>query len=70
MRYAVAIERAERNYSAYAPDFPGCVATGQTLKEIETQIQEAIQLHLHGMREGGFPIPEPSSQVEYIEVAA
>ena len=65
MRYAVVIEKAERNYAAYVPDLPGCVATGQTLEEIEKQIQEAIQLHLRGMREDGLPIPEPSSQVEY-----
>ena len=70
MRYAVVIERAKRNYAAYVPDLPGCIATGQTLEEIEKQIQEAIQLHLRGMREDGLPIPEPSSQVEYIEVAA
>lgn len=65
MRYAVVIERAKRNYAAYIPDLPGCIATGQTLEEIEKQIQEAIQLHLRGMREDGLPIPEPSSQVEY-----
>ncbi|MFO1421635.1 MAG: type II toxin-antitoxin system HicB family antitoxin [Candidatus Competibacteraceae bacterium] len=70
MRYAVVIEKAERNYAAYVPDLPGCVATGQTLEEIATQIQEAIQLHLRGMRKDGLPIPEPSSQLEYIEVAA
>jgi len=65
MRYAVVIEKAERNYAAYVPDLPGCIATGQTLEEIETQIQEAIQLHLHGMREDGLPIPEPSSPPDY-----
>ncbi|KAB2931481.1 MAG: type II toxin-antitoxin system HicB family antitoxin [Candidatus Contendobacter sp.] len=70
MRYAVVIEKAERNYAAYVPDLPGCVATGQTLEKIETQIQEAIQLHLRGIREDGLPIPELSTQVEYIEVAA
>ena len=70
MHYAVVIEKAKQNYAAYVPDLPGCVATGQTLEEIEKQIQEAIQLHLRGMQEDGLPIPEPSSQVEYIEVAA
>ncbi len=70
MRYAVVIERAKNNYAAYVPDLPGCVATGKTVKETETQIQEAIQFHLQGMREDGLPIPEPSSQVEYVEVAA
>ncbi len=64
------IEKAERNYAAYVPDLLGCIATGQTLEEIETQIQETIQLHLRGMQEDGLPIPEPSSQVEYAEVAA
>ncbi|MER2529156.1 MAG: type II toxin-antitoxin system HicB family antitoxin, partial [Candidatus Competibacter denitrificans] len=49
MRYAVIIEKAENNYAAYVPDLPGCVAAGQTLKEAETQIQEAIQFHLRGM---------------------
>ena len=49
MRYAVVIEKTENNYAAYVPDLPGYVATSQTLKEIETQIQEAIQLHLRGM---------------------
>ncbi|MEH6874707.1 MAG: type II toxin-antitoxin system HicB family antitoxin [Candidatus Competibacter sp.] len=65
MRYAVVIEKAERNYAVYIPDFPGCIVTGQTLEEIETQIQEAIQLHLHGMQEDGLPIPESSSQIQY-----
>ncbi len=70
MRYAVVIEKAENNYAAYVPDLLGCVATGRTIEETERQIREAIEIHLRGMREDGMPIPEPSSQVEYIEVAA
>ena len=70
MRYAVVIEKAKQNYAAYVPDLPSRIATGQTLEDIETQIQEAIQLHLRGMREDILLIPELSSQVEYIEVAA
>jgi predicted RNase H-like HicB family nuclease len=70
MRYAIVIEKAENNYAAYVPDLLGCVATGQTIEETEQQIREAIDLHLRGMREDGLPIPEPSSQVEYVEVAA
>jgi len=70
MRYAVVIEKAENNYAAYVPDLPGCIATGQTVEETETQIQEAIEFHLRGMREDGLPIPQPSSHVEYIEVVA
>jgi predicted RNase H-like HicB family nuclease len=70
MRYAVVIEQAEGNYSAYVPDLPGCVATGDSTDQVEQLIREAIQLHLEGLREDGLPVPEPSSKVEYVEVAA
>jgi predicted RNase H-like HicB family nuclease len=70
MRYAIVIEKAENNYAAYVPDLLGCVATGKTIEETEQQIREAIEIHLRGMREDGLPIPEPSSKVEYVEVAA
>jgi predicted RNase H-like HicB family nuclease len=70
MRYAVVIEKAENNYSAYVPDLAGCVATGKTIAETEAQIREAIEFHLEGMREDGIPIPAPSSQVEYVDVVA
>ena len=70
MRYAIVIEKAEGNYSAYVPDLPGCIATGGTVVEVESEIREAISFHLEGMREDGVPVPEPSSQVEYINVAA
>nr|WP_041447762.1 type II toxin-antitoxin system HicB family antitoxin [Thiocystis violascens] len=70
MRYAVVIERAESNYSAYVPDLPGCIATGGTIEEVEAEIREAIAFHIEGMREDGIVIPEPTSKVEYIELAA
>ena len=70
MRYAVVIEKAEGNYSAYVPDLPGCVATGATVAEVEVEVRDAIAFHLEGMREDGIALPTPSSQVEYIEVAA
>ncbi len=70
MRYAVVIEKAEENYSAYVPDLPGCIATGSTVAEVQQSIREAIELHLSGMREDGIPLPPPSSQVDYIDVAA
>jgi predicted RNase H-like HicB family nuclease len=70
MRYAVVIERAGENFSTYVPDLPGCVATGRTVQEAERAIREAIAHHLAGLREDGLPIPLPSSQVEYVEVAA
>ena len=70
MKFAVVIEKAASNYSAYVPDLPGCVATGRTVSETEASIREAIELHLQGMKEDGLPIPEPSSAVDYVEVAA
>ncbi len=70
MKYAVVIEVAGTNFSAYVPDLPGCIATGQTIEETENEIRAAIQFHLEGMKEDNQPIPEPSSAVEYVEVAA
>lgn len=70
MRYAVVIEQAESSYSAYVPDLPGCVATGHTIPEVEAEIREAIEFHLQGLREDGHLIPPPSSQVDYVDVAA
>jgi predicted RNase H-like HicB family nuclease len=70
MKYAIVIERAENNYSAYVPDLPGCVATGATLEQVEAEIREAIEFHLEGMREDGESIPAPMCKVEYVEVTA
>ena len=69
MRYAVVIEKGKGNYSAYVPDLPGCVAVGDTVEEAEREIQEAIEFHIEGLRADGLPVPEPSSHVEYVEVA-
>jgi len=70
MRYAIVIEKGENNYAVYVPDLPGCVTTGQTIEEVERGIREAIEFHIRGLREDGLPVPEPSSKVNYIEVAA
>ena len=70
MRYAIVIEKANGNYSAYVPDLPGCVATGATVEETEQSIREAIEFHLDGMKEDGLAIPAPSVRVEYVDVAA
>ena len=70
MRYAIVIENAGPNYSAYAPDLPGCAATGATVEEVQREIREAIEFHLEGLREDGLPIPPPSSAVGYVDVAA
>ena len=69
MRYAMIIERGERNFSAYLPDLPGCIATGKTIDEVRQHMTEAIELHLEGMREDGLPIPEPTSLADYVEAA-
>ena len=70
MRYAIVIENAGANFSAYVPDLPGCIATGATVEECERQIREAIGFNLDGMREDGLAAPTPASVVEYVEVAA
>jgi predicted RNase H-like HicB family nuclease len=67
MRYAIVIEKADGNYSAYPPDLPGCVATGATLEETAREMREAIQFHIEGLREAGLSIPEPTSRIEYVE---
>ena len=69
-RYAIVVERAKRNYAAYVPDLPGCVATGATIEETGRRLREAIELHVAGMREDGLTVPEPSSVVDYLEVSA
>ena len=67
MRYAVVIERANENYSAYVPDLPGCVATGKSREDVEDRIREAIRLHIDGLREDGVAVPEPESICEYVD---
>ena len=70
MRYAIVIENAGPNYSAYVPDLPGCVATGATFEEVEREIREAIEFHLDGLRAEGQPIPPGGTSATYVEVAA
>jgi predicted RNase H-like HicB family nuclease len=68
-RFLIVIEKANGNYSAYCPDLPGCVATGKTLKEIERNMHEAVEMHVQGMIEDKMPIPENVTLAEYIAVA-
>jgi predicted RNase H-like HicB family nuclease len=68
MRYAVIIEKGERNYSAYVPDLQGCVSVGDTAEKVKSEIREAIEFHLEGMREDGVLIPTCSSHADYVEV--
>ena len=70
MRYAVIIEKGDSSYGAYVPDLPGCIAAADTEEEVKKLIHEAIEFHLEGLKENGEPIPQPSSRIEFIEVAA
>ena len=67
MRYAVVIEKAQGNFSAYVPDLPGCIATGATVAEVEEEIRAAIRFHIEGLQEDGLPVPDPHSLVEYVD---
>lgn len=67
MRYAIVIEKAEGNYSAYVPDLPGCVATGPSVEAVEKEIRAAVRFHIEGMRADGLPVPAPTSIAEYVE---
>ena len=67
MRYAVVIEKADGNYSAYVPDLPGCVATGDTVAAVEGEIREAIRFHIEGLKADGLPVPAPTSIADYVE---
>jgi predicted RNase H-like HicB family nuclease len=67
MRYAIVIEKADGNYSAYVPDLPGCVATGETVQAVESEIREAIRFHIDGLKQDGLPVPGPTSIADYVE---
>ena len=67
MRYAIVIEKADGNYSAYVPDLPGCVAAGDTVAAVEDEIREAVRFHIEGLQAEGLAVPEPTSIAEYIE---
>lgn len=67
MRYAIVIEKAEGNYSAYVPDLPGCVAAGETVAAVETEIRDAIRFHIDGLKQDGLPVPKPTSIADYVE---
>ncbi len=65
-RFLIVIEKAKKNYSAYCPDLPGCVATGNTYDEVEKNMYEAIDMHIHGLIEDGGEIPDSKSSAEYV----
>ncbi|MGN6551624.1 MAG: type II toxin-antitoxin system HicB family antitoxin [Pararhizobium sp.] len=67
MRYAIVIEKAGDNSSAYVPDLPGYVATAATVPELEGEIRNAIRFHIEGLMEDGIPVPQPVTIAEYVE---
>ena len=69
MKYVVVYERTETSVGAYIPDLPGCIAVGKTEDEARRLIEEAVELHLAGMREDNLPIPEPAASTGFVEVA-
>ena len=68
-RYLIVIEKIGTGFSAYSPDLTGCVSTGTTRSEVESNMKEAIEFHLDGMKEEGYPIPEPTAKSTYLEIA-
>ena len=68
LRFLILIEKGKRNYGAYAPDLPGCVATGKTLEEVKTNMRAALRMHIEGMIEDQEPIPNSQTRADYIEI--
>lgn len=69
-QYTVIYERGPRNWSAYVPDLPGCIATAKTRAKLEQHIRAAIEFHIEGLRDHGEPVPEPSTEAGLVEVSA
>ena len=70
IQYTIVIEKSPNNYAAYAPDLPGCVATGATREEAVSEMRQAIRLHIESLREHGEPVPEPHCTAAVVQVAA
>jgi predicted RNase H-like HicB family nuclease len=67
MRYAIVIEKTATGYSAFVPDLPGCIATGQDQAEVESEMKSAIRFHIDGLKDDGLPVPKPTSIAEYVD---
>jgi len=70
MKYLIVIEQGETGFSAYAPDIPGCIATGSTRDDVEREMKDAIAFHLEGLKAEGLAIPRPSTSSSYVEIPA
>jgi predicted RNase H-like HicB family nuclease len=69
LKYLIIIEKANKNYSAYIPDVPGCIATGKTIEETKKNIKEALDMHLEGLAEDGLTSPKPKAKADYVAVS-
>ncbi|HMO65992.1 MAG TPA: type II toxin-antitoxin system HicB family antitoxin [Verrucomicrobiota bacterium] len=69
-RYLIVLERTATGFSAYAPDLPGCIATGRTRAETEAAMREAMAFHLESLRDHGEAAPEPASEAAFAEIPA
>lgn len=70
MKLLVVYEKTNTGYSAYAPDLPGCIATGSSRDEVEQLMKSALEFHVEGMQESGETIPEPSTFAAMVEFPA
>ena len=69
MKYLIVIEKTSTGFSAYSPDVPGCVATGESREEVEREMTEAIAFHLEGLKQEGRQLPQSSTSAAYVEVS-
>ena len=69
-RYLIVIEQTSNGFSSYSPDLPGCVSTGTSREEAEKNMREAIEFHVDGLRQEGYPVPEPRTTSSYIDLPA
>ena len=67
-RYLIVIKKTNGGYSSYSPDLPGCASTGETRDEVEKNMREAIEFHIDGLVEEGFPAPQPQASSSYVEL--
>jgi len=67
-RFLIIIEQGDNNYSAHAPDLPGCIATGKTLEAVKANMREAIEMHLQGMLEDQEQLPVPQTTADYLDI--
>jgi len=69
-KYLIVIEWTDSGYSTYSPDLPGCASTGKSREEAERNMREAIEFHVDGLRQEGYPVPEPQATSSYVELPA